>query len=141
MSEPVRIQRKRAKGWKMPPGVVYVGRPTKWGNPFVVHDWRAAFRAVSLGERGDKPGRLRAAIKLYKLWLTGKWCAIKNDDRTFWEKEVMTVNVTKPPTLEEIRRDLAGKTLACWCPLDKPCHADVLLELANPPPSRQTGER
>jgi hypothetical protein len=30
------------------------------------------------------------------------------------------------------RRELAGKDLACWCPLDKPCHADVLLEVANP---------
>ena len=30
-----------------------------------------------------------------------------------------------------IRRDLRGKDLACWCPLDKPCHADILLEIAN----------
>jgi len=28
-------------------------------------------------------------------------------------------------------RELRGKDLACWCPLDQPCHADVLLELAN----------
>jgi hypothetical protein len=28
---------------------------------------------------------------------------------------------------------LRGKNLACWCPLDQPCHADVLLELANAP--------
>jgi hypothetical protein len=27
--------------------------------------------------------------------------------------------------------ELRGKNLACWCPLDQPCHADVLLELAN----------
>lgn len=32
-----------------------------------------------------------------------------------------------------IREHLAGHNLACWCPLDGPCHADVLLELANPP--------
>jgi len=32
---------------------------------------------------------------------------------------------------EEIKRSLRGKNLACWCPLDKPCHADVLLEIAN----------
>jgi Domain of unknown function (DUF4326) len=31
-----------------------------------------------------------------------------------------------------LERDLAGKDLACWCPLDQPCHAVVLLELANP---------
>lgn len=26
---------------------------------------------------------------------------------------------------------LRGKNLACWCALDQPCHADVLLEVAN----------
>ena len=31
---PQRIQRQRTKGWRMPEGAVYVGRPTKWGNPF-----------------------------------------------------------------------------------------------------------
>jgi len=35
------------------------------------------------------------------------------------------------PLEDEIRRHLRGKNLACWCPLDQPCHADVLLELAN----------
>ena len=34
MTAPKRIQRKRTKGWRMPPNTVYVGRPTKWGNPF-----------------------------------------------------------------------------------------------------------
>lgn len=32
---------------------------------------------------------------------------------------------------EWVRENLAGKNLACWCPLNQPCHADVLLELAN----------
>jgi hypothetical protein len=36
-----------------------------------------------------------------------------------------------PFTREDVRRDLRGKNLACWCPLDGPCHADVLLEVAN----------
>lgn len=31
----------------------------------------------------------------------------------------------------EVSRELQGKALACWCPLDQPCHADVLLEVAN----------
>lgn len=34
---PKRIQRKRTKGWKMPVGAVYVGRPTRWGNPYSVN--------------------------------------------------------------------------------------------------------
>jgi len=35
------------------------------------------------------------------------------------------------PLPSEIRAELRGHDLACWCPLDQPCHADVLLELAN----------
>lgn len=35
------------------------------------------------------------------------------------------------PSMEEIRAELAGHDLACWCPLEHACHADVLLELAN----------
>jgi hypothetical protein len=34
-------------------------------------------------------------------------------------------------TEADVRRELAGRDLACWCPLDGPCHADVLLEAAN----------
>jgi hypothetical protein len=36
-------------------------------------------------------------------------------------------------TVDDVRRELAGRDLACWCPLDHPCHADVLLEVANRP--------
>jgi hypothetical protein len=35
------------------------------------------------------------------------------------------------PTPAEIQQHLAGHDLACWCPLDRPCHADILLEVAN----------
>ncbi|TIO63051.1 MAG: DUF4326 domain-containing protein [Mesorhizobium sp.] len=33
----------------------------------------------------------------------------------------------------EIRRELRGKNLACWCKPGEPCHADVLLKIANDP--------
>jgi hypothetical protein len=36
-----------------------------------------------------------------------------------------------PVTVADVREHLAGRDLACWCPLDLPCHADVLLEAAN----------
>jgi Domain of unknown function (DUF4326) len=39
----------------------------------------------------------------------------------------------QPDMAEEARRELRGRDLACWCPLDVPCHADVLLEVANAP--------
>ncbi len=34
-------------------------------------------------------------------------------------------------TVDDVRRELRGRDLACYCPLDEPCHADVLLEVAN----------
>lgn len=39
--------------------------------------------------------------------------------------------MTDPRNIEEATRDLRGRDLMCWCPLDQPCHADVLLEIAN----------
>jgi len=101
---PKRIQRKRTKGWRMPEGAVYVGRPTKWGNPFSVGSF--GFRLPNGGAvfyRGDGAPRA-AVVELYRRWV-----------------------VPKLPDLTPLR----GHDLACWCPLDQPCHADVLLELAN----------
>lgn len=34
-------------------------------------------------------------------------------------------------TVDDIRRELRGRDLACYCPLDEPCHAEVLLAIAN----------
>ena len=94
---PQRIQRKRTKGWRMP-NAVYVGRPGRWGNPFIADLLNGG--NVSPEETVD---HFRRAL------IDGR----------------LQVSVAS------VRRDLAGKDLACWCPLDAPCHADVLLELAN----------
>lgn len=40
----------------------------------------------------------------------------------------------RPELVEMARRELAGRDLGCWCPLEAPCHADVLLYLANSEP-------
>jgi hypothetical protein len=56
--------------------------------------------------------------------------------RTRWTSFI----AEEPDALPRLQRNLGGKNLACWCPLDQPCHADVLLELANPPdPAEQHG--
>jgi hypothetical protein len=85
----------------MPDGAVYVGRPTKWGNPFRVG------RDPDLGEVPT----VWLSVKNYRSWMTDplRWC------------------LPPPPDVSEIR----GKDLVCWCRLDAMCHADVLLELAN----------
>lgn len=78
---PQRIQRKRTKGWRMPEGAVYVGRPTKWGNPFTVAGHWIVWAAVALGFRGDVSGRRQAAVTLYRSWLTKRLPPIARSKR------------------------------------------------------------
>ena len=105
---PTRIQRKRTKGWRMQENCVYVGRPTKWGNPFVPGKDNPLLP-------GRKVQDLRHAFCLYR--------AFASDNIRL---------------MDAARTELRGKHLACWCPVipyatDGVCHADVLLELANLP--------
>lgn len=113
---PQRIHRQRTKGWKMPPNTVYVGRPGKWGNPWTVSDY---YRA---GYSGNGFDALRMIVETYRAWIAGT-------DRAYMVLylDQMGRPSRVPPDVQELR----GKDLACWCPLDQPCHADVLLELAN----------
>lgn len=121
---PVRIQRKRTKGYKMPEGAVYVGRPTKWGNPFY-----HVQRFVSLD----------ASLRCYAMAVKGYWDPSEISDvpdgpfqiaHRDWQEFGRRFKSGFGPA-EEIKEALRGKDLACWCPLDQPCHADVLLEIAN----------
>ncbi|WP_149563191.1 DUF4326 domain-containing protein [Streptomyces cacaoi] len=43
----------------------------------------------------------------------------------------MTHLRSHPELAAAARRELAGRYLMCWCPLDQPCPADVLLAVAN----------
>ncbi|OBB49920.1 DUF4326 domain-containing protein [Mycolicibacterium fortuitum] len=108
---PERIQRKRTKGWRMPEcscgcgkPARYVGRGTKYGNPFIIG--AAGFRLPNGGAvfyRGGRGATPQIVVDLYRKWI------------------VRTLSPT----------ELRGHDLACWCPLGSPCHADVLLEIAN----------
>lgn len=117
MSEPKRIQLRRTKGWRKPEGAIVVARPSKWGNPVTIDEMRMHYP-----ESGDNELR-RMVVSDYRGLV----------ERRFEPEDDYT-----PPTLDEIRTELAGHDLACWCPLEDsdgrraPCHADVLLELANP---------
>lgn len=126
MSEPIRIQRKRTKGWKMPANTVSVSRPSKFGNPFPV----------------DVYGQVGAVDRFRRL-MTGKMSALEMSQSSRCDQwssppcDVSLVSVRRwiRDGLEELR----GKNLACWCPLNQPCHADALLELANSPPAGTEG--
>ncbi len=103
--KPKRIQRKRTKGWRMPPNTVYVGRPSTWSNPFFVYP--------------DK-------YKDHKHDLNPYCVRTRQEAIEFFKSQYISrIN------LADIKKELKGKNLACWCPLDQPCHADVLLEIAN----------
>ena len=104
---PTRIQRQRSKGWRIPEGAVYVGRPTEWGNPWHVGDHALIEWPVHEADRTVREVAITPALAV----------------------ELYRFNFA--PEADEIRAQLAGRDLACWCPLDQPCHADVLLELAN----------
>lgn len=104
-THPKRIQRKRTGGWRIPGGTVYVGRPSKWGNPIkigVMNTLPQSFMYVV--KNNDE------AVRAYTEW-------IYEDQRDEFR--------------EEIRNELKGRNLCCWCPLDKICHADILLRIAN----------
>lgn len=105
---PKRIQRKRTKGWKMPEGAVYVGRPTRWGNPFFV---------------GHHCQTYKEAVDKYAHYMLPY--------SHHGEYSSMVDFMLSETNLSEMMNELAGKDLACWCPLDRPCHADFLLEMAN----------
>ncbi|MGI9001974.1 MAG: DUF4326 domain-containing protein [Pseudonocardia sp.] len=45
-----------------------------------------------------------------------------------------------PDLLAQVRAELAGRVLACWCPLDEPCHADTLAGLAAASIPRETSD-
>ena len=127
-SRPRRIQRQRTKGWRMPEGAVYVGRPSMWGNPWTLNDARA-FEIVPPERRAEWcVGRYREELKH---WGLHSDYAIYVSDRR-WEESAKAIEATGARNMAEYAATaLKGKDLVCWCPLDQPCHADVLLRVAN----------
>ena len=98
----------------MPEGAIYVGRPTKWGNQWRVVSFQRGGYGVTFKNYKNRTGAV------YPL----KQIALERIVELY-EADVITSRL-----YEEIN-ELRGKDLACWCALDQPCHADVLLRLAN----------
>jgi hypothetical protein len=118
-----RIQRKRTKGWKMPKNTVYVGRPSKWGNPFILQGDSIFIDAGYRRKLLDKWvffcfGNIDDVLRLYKfILISDKVCA--NMDLEYWRNKFSKYDIL----------ELANKDLACFCSLSEKCHADVLLEI------------
>lgn len=98
---PRRVQLSRKAGSKLPPNTVCVSRPTRWGNPFRVGPDRSQTLSVAA----------------FETWLTVKGVDSGIPERKQWILDNLA--------------SLRGKNLACWCKPGTPCHADVLLRLAN----------
>ena len=108
MRVPIRVQRQRTRGWRMPAHTKYVGRGSLYGNPYRVARTRRELDA------GDPMvvATPEEAVERFREWL----------ETTREGRHVA----------DSARRILWGRDLACWCPPGQPCHADVLLEIANP---------
>ena len=111
MTAPKRIRLSRRKGWRKPDNCVLVSRPSKWGNPFAVGQHICVGRGLNYRQTLITDAAM--AVRAFENMLS---CSNRNY-----------------PSHDEIRAELAGKHLACWCLLDQPCHADVFLIIANSP--------
>lgn len=115
---PKRIQMSRQRPWRADnPDAVIVARPTKWGNPY---SWQRIPREqMAYSWDDENPPPFSDAQR--------RGFAVSD-----FRGELRIGHLSgRYPSVDEIRAELAGRDLACWCPLDQPCHADVLLELAN----------
>src|SRR3546814_12591131 len=89
---------------------LYVGRGAICGNPFI-------------GETAD-------AVAAYRAWLAGNCQVSVGPDQPI-KRPAFIPALETPERIKAVLPQLRGRRLACWCALDQPCHADVLIELAN----------
>ena len=135
MSPPVRIKLSRAKGWRMPENTVKVDRTSRWGNPFDFRRSEHCWTALAFDCRGDAAGRQEASVRAFRQWVgphaEGTVALMEFQVKLGDAPISPKIEAGQAPTVDEIKAALRGKNLACWCALDAPCHANVLLELAN----------
>ena len=125
----MRIRRSRAKGWRMPEGAIYVGRGSVWGNPFIV--------GAPSGVFTDDPPltmieslSLEQAVAFYRDMVTGCLSPEMHPHGHDWMRRFKARMHNGHPH-EMLRSYLRGHDLCCWCQLDRLCHGDILLELAD----------
>lgn len=120
---PKRIQLRRTKGWRKPEGCIFVARPSKWGNPWRVYHDDAKWWLVE------------GPLETHK-GFPSEWAAAEFAVRRY-RAHIGPVGAAGLAQVAVDVSSLRGHDLACWCPLEDargrrvPCHADVLLELAN----------
>lgn len=132
---PERIQLRRTAGWRKPDGAIVVARPSKWGNPW---------RITDLGNQTD-PHRPRYQIRHVdrdeSLGTLGDWEIARSMAVSQFKCDLEAGRLAF--TADDVRRELYGRDLACWCPPTplnpngSPkwpgwlCHGDILLDWAT----------
>lgn len=153
---PRRIQMTRHKPWRADnPTAVIVARPSKFGNPFKYRDYSGLARVPATnGDPWEYEGRISGdGVRHDYHWPDGRITV--HHVRYMTREEIVETfrralveprpglrlyeRLVGPITVDDVRRELAGKDLACWCKLSDPCHADVLLEVANQPVLANSG--
>lgn len=122
---PRRIQRRRTKGWRMPEGARYVGPGTAFENPFGCTPHGCTRKPCGCCEA------YRCCVDVFREYVVS---GMENRGSCTGTVFAALDGLAGYPRRNEIVRrlpELRGRDLACWCALDRPCHADVLLELAN----------
>lgn len=109
LGKPIRVQRKRTKGWRMPADTIYVGRGTRYGNPYKITERPAQWYA-------NRPWGRQEAVWCYELMLASGYRLKRDPGYTIVRKAM---------------EELEGKDLCCWCAIEVACHADILLKYAN----------
>lgn len=117
-----RIQRKRTKGWRMPKNAIYIGRPSKWGNPIRLNG-DCIYIDASYRRKILSPwvfynvGDIDDVLHLY--WHIIHGTRFTDKDLQYWSDKF------KENDINELR----SKDLVCWCSLKEKCHGDILIEL------------
>lgn len=107
---PTRYRQSRQKGTHAPYHAVSVVRPHAYSNPFEVVHQRHVLEQLSgktYRQKYQSPQLNEVAVLLFE---------------AYYEHN--------PASRARVRRDLYGKDLKCFCPLEWPCHGDVLLRWA-----------
>lgn len=134
MTQPVRLQLSRRKGFDLQKlsietnglAAIVVARPRRWGN-----DWRIGDRMFD-----ESIGDFRSCVTVDDCVQAFRNC-VDWDPETTWTAYAGSSLICRGGfgphhrNRKTARAELAGKNLACWCKVGVPCHADVLLELAN----------
>lgn len=108
MTDPIRFQLQRRAGWRMPEGGISVARPHRWGNTYRVGQPLVVRRGGRRFGTAEEMGPVEV-VEFFRRDLTAGALSF---------------------TVDDVRRELAGHPLGCFCPIGSPCHGDLLIHVA-----------